>query len=961
MADNDDLMIEVTGSSDKAASAIDKIIAKVTQMQEAIDKVTPSLSKFAERLDSITSGSKAFAMLDKLTKSTGDLSQASKKAEADEAMYQARIDRATVSMERSRIASEKLAAARQKAQEYAAIDAHNQAAFSMSPEEFRRNFDHSGAETPTETVAPEVPEVSAPIAPSMKYNAASIQAQMDAFTAKIGGKTPKINVDTEAATAEVRKIGEYIDSLTPKLSSMSSTAREKFDSLANALRSVSQQLDNQRSIYSRLGAESAKVAEKQGEGSLAYLRMEKQMLSASNAIDRLNAKESKLKSQLDDVTSSSKKVSSAMEDMGNKAESSGKKSSSVWDNTLRMMEKMFVRIAAFRIFSAISQGIVTGIQDMALAGGQANEAMSALATNSLYLKNSIGAALMPALQALVPVLNQVSDAIAGVFNDMAMLTARIFNHSETAVIATRANVNYAETLNKAGDSASNANKKIKELQNSVMGFDELNKLTEPTADTSDSSKNKNPGMPAYGDMFKTVKIPQWVDNIGGVTDQIGKVISGWWNGLTSAQKWGVGIGGTAGFVIGGIIGRLIGGPIGQRVGEALGTVAGAAIGKWWQSLTSKEKWAAGRGATAGVVIGGIIGGLIGGPMGIKIGSVLGGVAGTVIGKWWEDLTDKKKWSVGIGASIGTILGGIIGGIIGGPVGVGIGILLGGSIGAALGAAKDNIVKWWNGLVDWYIETVQKQWNQAGEDLAKFFGIDKFNSFGQNIMNGLINGISYIMQPWKFGAWLATEIIENFKSLLGIHSPSTVFSGFGGNIIQGLVNGIKGSFGKVRDAVGSLIDNLTAPFKNIQWPQISLPRIKMPHFSISYSSAGWASDALSWLGLPGVPSLSVKWYANGGVFNKPTLVSGLGEAGPEAALPLNDKVFSQIAQGIVRNGGNSSSDADMRNQISEISKQIAALKEAILSRPVKLYTDDRTIAESAERGKTQIARQYHLAT
>lgn len=62
--------------------------------------------------------------------------------------------------------------------------------------------------------------------------------------------------------------------------------------------------------------------------------------------------------------------------------------------------------------------------------------------------------------------------------------------------------------------------------------------------------------------------------------------------------------------------------------------------------------------------------------------------------------------------------------------------------------------------------------------------------------------------------------------------------------------------------------------------VSLPHIKLPHFSIS--PPGWKLGDL----LKGVkPSLGISWYAKGGVFNQPT-IAGIGEAGPEAVVPLN---------------------------------------------------------------------------
>ncbi|MCT3116267.1 phage tail tape measure protein, partial [Leuconostoc lactis] len=58
----------------------------------------------------------------------------------------------------------------------------------------------------------------------------------------------------------------------------------------------------------------------------------------------------------------------------------------------------------------------------------------------------------------------------------------------------------------------------------------------------------------------------------------------------------------------------------------------------------------------------------------------------------------------------------------------------------------------------------------------------------------------------------------------------------------------------------------------------------------------------------IPHIGVNWYAKGGIFNKPTMFAapggfnGVGEAGPEAALPLNAKTLGGIGKGIAEATG-----------------------------------------------------------
>ncbi len=54
--------------------------------------------------------------------------------------------------------------------------------------------------------------------------------------------------------------------------------------------------------------------------------------------------------------------------------------------------------------------------------------------------------------------------------------------------------------------------------------------------------------------------------------------------------------------------------------------------------------------------------------------------------------------------------------------------------------------------------------------------------------------------------------------------------------------------------------------------------------------------------------TVTWHANGGVYDKPTVV-GVGEAGKEAIMPLRSSTYDEMARGIQRAGGTGAIDYD----------------------------------------------------
>lgn len=103
-------------------------------------------------------------------------------------------------------------------------------------------------------------------------------------------------------------------------------------------------------------------------------------------------------------------------------------------------------------------------------------------------------------------------------------------------------------------------------------------------------------------------------------------------------------------------------------------------------------------------------------------------------------------------------------------------------------------------------------------------------------------------------------------------------------VSNKMSSIKEAFGNKLSGASKLVKSGIEKIKNFFKFDWSLPKLKMPHFSITGKFS---------LDPPSIPKIGVKWYAQGGIMTKPTFFGtmggkllGGGEAGHEAILPLS---------------------------------------------------------------------------
>lgn len=198
------------------------------------------------------------------------------------------------------------------------------------------------------------------------------------------------------------------------------------------------------------------------------------------------------------------------------------------------------------------------------------------------------------------------------------------------------------------------------------------------------------------------------------------------------------------------------------------------------------------------------------------------------------------------------------GALAGPVGIAIAVI------AALIAIGVLLYKNWDTIKSKATEVknwVVAQWKALKAQVAAIFNGIKAQALA--IWNGIKSAVSTAANAIK------SAVSGAFNRLKG--SVSATWNA----IKNAITNPIQTAVGLVRAAI-SKIKGI------INGAHFSLPHIKLPHFSVS--------GKLS-LKPPSVPHISVSWYKTGGIFDEPT-IAGIGEAGPEAVVPL-DQLWKKL--------------------------------------------------------------------
>lgn len=215
-----------------------------------------------------------------------------------------------------------------------------------------------------------------------------------------------------------------------------------------------------------------------------------------------------------------------------------------------------------------------------------------------------------------------------------------------------------------------------------------------------------------------------------------------------------------------------------------------------------------------------------------------------------------------------------------------------------------------GIIQVVTGIISGDWDAVWSSIKQIFEsiVNGILQAGANVFNALTSIISSVLTGiynvwasiWNSVFSVASSIWNAISSNIG-----GVVNGIWNNItstFNSLVGTVLGIFNSVREAitnpietakntVSGIIDTIKGFFSNFH---IQLPHINLPHFAIS--PAGWqVADLLK----GSIPSLSIEWYATGGMFNGASII-GVGEAGTEFVVPRDGKHMLPFAQAVSKN-------------------------------------------------------------
>lgn len=650
---------------------------------------------------------------------------------------------------------------------------------------------------------------------------------------------------------------------------------DKWKDLKNQMRQVGQEAARIRAEMMRMENENAAYIDPRNTEE--YQRLAARLREVNEQLDIMNQRMREVVDREDEMDTSAggrfENIQGAVQQVNGAIE-----------KFIKRVKKIALTILVFQFvskaFRTMIEGIKTGIQNYARYSEQFNQKMSEMKSATLNLKNSIGAAAIPIVNALAPALTVLCSWLTKAINLFNKFISAL-SGKKTWTRAKEQQVDYAASL----DNTANAAKKAK---GALQGFDELNVINSNDSGSSGGGSGGSGGGVDYEEVPLTEKDFAWIEKIKKIFESILPVVVAIGAALLA---WKI-----ASFLsdlmkVHPILGTIL---------SILAIIAGLALAiySYFHMWNEGVDWQGLIGYILGVSL--AFGGLYAlfGPLVAGIFLIIASAAGLILAL--KDISENglnaKNASlllvsaIGLCAGVFMVFGTTAAFVVAGLLLISAGIadviqkgvtlkngllIVAGvflSVSAVAGAVIGAIAALVAGLVLAVIADWENFKKTVWEPMKKWFA-ELWSDFTQ-ITNGfkkMLDGLTLFVNGVFSGDWKKAweGIKETFggawDGIVGLLKASA-------NLIIGILNTVYNFVCGVVNAIINGINKIS--FTTPDW--------------LNYLHEGWGGQSFGGFNLQPIQPINIPYLANGGITTGSTLAN-IGEAGREAVLPLENNL------------------------------------------------------------------------